>query len=633
MDAPTQPELPVGLVVVPGVLEIVTGESRQIGITVATTATITIMSDSTGIASVAESAERFELEVQEGVSNSTQINVSGGNVGITTVTITAEADGYVMATTQVRVEVIESLRIVATPPSVDLVADGASARIDVSVSRLIGGSVTVDIAATDGLRVPSSVTLTNLEAVAVEVSALAGASGTATLTFTATDYATATVTVEIMDAPTQPEPAVGLVVVPGVLEIVTGESRQIGITVATTATITIMSDSTGIASVAESAERFELEVQEGVSNSTQINVSGGNVGITTVTITAEADGYTSATASVRVEVVESLRIVATPPSVDLVADGASARIDVSVSRLIGGSVTVDIAATDGLRVPSSVTLTNLEAVAVEVSALAGASGTATLTFTADDYATARVTVEIEAAPTQPELPVGLVVVPGVLEIVTGESRQISITVETTATITIAGDGESARVAGPAEFTLLDGAENSTQIDVFGDQSGITTVTITAEADGYTSATASVRVEVVESLRIVARPPSVDLVADGASARINVSVSRLTGGSVTVNIAATDGLRVPSSVTLTNLEAVAVEVSALAGASGTATLTFTATDYATATVTVEIMDAPTQPELPVGLVVVPGVLEIVTGESRQIGRITVATTATITIMSR
>ena len=33
----------------------------------------------------------------------------------------------------------------------------------------------------------------------------------------------------------------------------------------------------------------------------------------------------------------------------------------------------------------------------------------------------------------------------------------------------------------------------------------------------------------------------DLVADGASAQIDVNVSRLTGGSVTVNIAATDGL--------------------------------------------------------------------------------------------
>ena len=129
-----------------------------------------------------------------------------------------------------------------------------------------------------------------------------------------------------MEAPTQPEQSVGLVVVEGVLEIVTGESGQIGIMVATTATITIMSDSTGIASVAESAERFELEVQEGAdNNSTQINVSGGNVGITTVTITAEADGYTSATASVRVEVVESLQIFATPPNVDLVAGVGSAR--------------------------------------------------------------------------------------------------------------------------------------------------------------------------------------------------------------------------------------------------------------------------------------------------------------------
>ena len=113
------------------------------------------------------------------------------------------------------------------------------------------------------------------------------------------------------------------------------------------------------------------------------------------------------------------------------------------------------------------------------------------------------------APTQPELPVGLVVVPGVLEIVTGESRQISVTVETTATITImsGSTGESARVAGPAErfdFASTARTNNSTQIDVIrGSDVGITTVTITAEADGYTSATASVRVEVVESLRIAA----------------------------------------------------------------------------------------------------------------------------------
>ena len=90
------------------------------------------------------------------------------------------------------------------------------------------------------------------------------------------------------------------------MEIVTGESRQISITVETTATITIMSDSTGIASVAESADNASSCKYDADNNSMQINVSGGNVGITTVTITAEADGYTSATASVRVEVIERL---------------------------------------------------------------------------------------------------------------------------------------------------------------------------------------------------------------------------------------------------------------------------------------------------------------------------------------
>ena len=50
-----------------------------------------------------------------------------------------------------RVEVIESLQIFATPGRVDLVAGVGSTDIRVSVSRVVGDAVTVDIAATDGL--------------------------------------------------------------------------------------------------------------------------------------------------------------------------------------------------------------------------------------------------------------------------------------------------------------------------------------------------------------------------------------------------------------------------------------------------------------------------------------------------
>ena len=625
MDAPP-PSLPaIGLVVVPPVLEIVTGESTNLTITAgATTATITIMSDSTGIASVAESAARFELA--GGAGNSTRINVFGGNVDTTTLTITATAAGYTSATTSVRVDVIESLRIAATPPSVDLVA-GASTQISVSVSRLVGESVTVDIVATTGLSVPTSVTLANLDKVAVAVTTTESYSGTATVTFTATDYTTATVTVEIMDAPPPSLPAIGLVVVPPVLEIVTGESTNLTITAgATTATITIMSDSTGIASVAESAARFELA--GGAGNSTRINVFGGNVDTTTLTITAEAAGYTSATTSVRVDVIESLRIAATPPSVDLVA-GASTQISVSVSRLVGESVTVDIVATTGLSVPTSVTLANLDKVAVAVTATESYSGTATVTFTATNYTTATVTVEIMDAP-PPSLPaIGLVVVPPALEIVTGESTNLTITAgATTATITIAGGDDRASVeAGAARFTLIGGADNSTQIDVFGVRSGTTTLTIEAVAAGYETTRATVEVNVIESLRIVAEPGDVVLVA-GASTQISVSVSRLVGESVTVDIVATTGLSVPTSVTLANLDKVAVAVTATESYSGTATVTFTATDYTTATVTVRIAPPPSLPAI--GLVVVPPALEIVIGTSTNLTITAGATTATITI---
>ena len=308
----------------------------------------------------------------------------------------------------------------------------------------------------------SSVLLTDLSEVAVAVTATESYDGTATVTFTATDYAPATVAVEIEAAPTQPDPAVELSVMPSALEIVTGESAELMLTATPTAMITIRSDSTEIASVAEA----EFELQEGVE--TTINVSGGNVDTTTLTITATAAGHTDTMVSVAVNVIESLEIFAMPASVDLVA-GASTQIDVSVSRLVGESVTVDIAATDGLSVASSVLLTDLNEVAVTVTATESYDGTATVTFTATDYALATVAVEIEAAPTQPDPAVELSVMPSALEIVTGERAELMLTATPTATITIRSDstGIASVAASAARFELAGGAGNSTRINVFG----------------------------------------------------------------------------------------------------------------------------------------------------------------------
>ena len=620
--APTTPPDPeIDLSVMPSPLEIVTGESTPLTITVSTTATITITGDPEGIAEA--STTSFSL----GNTESRTINVRGVGIGDTTLTITATAAGYMGTTVSVAVEVVESLQIFATPASVDLVA-GASTEIDVSVNRLSGESVTVDIAATTGLSVASSVLLTNLNAVAVTVTATENYTGTATVTFMAAaeGYESATVAVEIEAAPTTPsDPEINLGVMPTPLEIVTGESTPLTITVSTTATITITGDPEGIAEA--STTSFSL----GNTESRTINVLGVDIGDTTLTITARAAGYTDTTVSVAVEVVESLQIFATPASVDLVA-GSSTEINVRVSRLIGESVTVDIAATTGLSVASSVLLTNLNEVGVTVTATESYDGTATVTFTttAEGYESATVAVEIRAAPpTQPDPAIDLSVMPSALEIVTGESTPLTITVSTTATITITGNPEEIAEASTTSFSL--GNTESRTINVRGVGIGDTTLTITARAAGHMSTTVSVVVEVVESLRIVAMPASVDLVA-GASTEINVSVSRLLGESVTVEIVATTGLRVASSVLLTDLREVAVRVTATESYAGTATVTFTTTaeGYESATVAVEIRAAPTTPPDPeINLGVMPTPLEIVTGESTQL-TITVSTTATITI---
>ena len=340
-----------------------------------------------------------------------------------------------------------------------------------------------------------------------------GVSGTGRLTFTAAGYATARVTVEIREAPTQPLPSIGLEVVPRVLEIVTEGSTQLSITVLTTATITIAGGDDRA-----SVEATGFTLIGGALNSTQIDVFGVRSGTTTLTIEAIAAGYETTRTTVAVNVIESLRIEAEPDRVDLVAGVGSTQVRVSVSRIEGSEVSVAIAATDGLSVASSVLLTDSNAVTVTVTADTGVSGTGRLTFTAAGYATARVTVEIREAPTQPLPSIGLEVVPRVLEIVTEGSTQLSITVLTTAMITIAGGDDRASVEATG-FTLIGGALNSTQIDVFGVRSGTTTLTIEAIAAGYETTRTTVAVNVIESLRIEAEPDRVNLVAGVGSTQM------------------------------------------------------------------------------------------------------------------
>ena len=143
---------PVGLSVLP-LLEFEQGMTGllTVGVSESTQATITIVSNDIDIALVPDSAAIFTLMGGEG--NSTMIEVSGNDfVGVTTLTITARADGYEQETVIVTVEALSRLRIEA-PATFDLTERG-STQISVRLTRIAGiDTVMLEIEPGSGLTV------------------------------------------------------------------------------------------------------------------------------------------------------------------------------------------------------------------------------------------------------------------------------------------------------------------------------------------------------------------------------------------------------------------------------------------------------------------------------------------------
>ena len=192
-----------------------------------------------------------------------------------------------------------------------------------------------------------------------------------------------------------------------------------------------------------------------------------------------------------------LSITAMPASLSLVADGDSAQVKVSLNRLDAGSDEVEVSIKqEGSRldVASSLTLRSRDEMEVSVTPTSE-TGMSTLTFTADDYITATVTVEITPA----ALPqVGL-----------SASTELEITVGTTEALTIQVNAEEATratlttsiristiisvMAPPAPTSLTGG---NTIINVTGVNQGETDLVIRVEAGGYETTEITVRVRVM-----------------------------------------------------------------------------------------------------------------------------------------
>ena len=191
----------------------------------------------------------------------------------------------------------------------------------------------------------------------------------------------------------------------------------------------------------------------GERSSTEISIRGDNIGDTTLTITAKADGYAAETRLVNVMVLDRFRIEARPPTLDL-AEGSTYAISVNLSRIEAvRDVTVTVTIMNplegsGLTLSTSLlTFSNMEQqpVTVEVPSDDRYTGdrSATLTLTADGYAMATVMIDIiEDTPQS----ITLDGVPTELNLVRFTSTMIEVSVDIDADLTVKAEG-AVRLAG------------------------------------------------------------------------------------------------------------------------------------------------------------------------------------------
>ena len=597
---------PLELSVEPSPLEVVIGTSKILMIGVSATEGVTLTVTVRDANIIEELAAEYLLMSGE---TSTEITVRGNNIGDTTLTMTAEAEGYTSPTRTVSIEVLDLLRIEADTDRLSLVEGGDSTELRVSLNRIDAdsGTVTVTINLQLGSEltvVPSSLEFTDTETRTVMVRAKNDIDDEyigirdETLTLTADDYAMATVTVNITDNDPQP---IGLEVGLTELSLVRFASTEITVSVRIAADLMVKAEG----AVRLTGDSALVRTNLGEMGSTQIEISGVSEGKGTVTFTVSGDRKATDTVVVSVTVTRPTLVISASADELVIEARTTEALTVSVSAIGDHRSTLtatvmgntDVASVSPEMTPRVTTAT------FTVEGLDEGDTTIRLTASRPDYESTSidVTVNVYFPPVRLNVPSSLQFeerATGLLTVAVIDSTQATITIRS-------GNDKIASVSSQA-FTFMGGeTNNSTGIVVNGVGIGMTTLTIEASADGYATETATVMVDVLNRFRIEAIPVSLSLVEGGASTEISVSLSRIDAGrdTVTVTIKLQLGSEltvVPSSLEFTGMETRTVMVRAKNDVDGEyigirdETLTLTADDYTTAMVTVEITDDDPQP---------------------------------------
>ena len=227
-----------------------------------------------------------------------------------------------------------------------------------------------------------------------------------------------------------------------------------------------------------------------------------------------------------------LSIEATPGTFDL-TEGESTQISVSVSRIEGSEVTINVEAPEGLSVSASeLTFSSsspdpkvITVTAVEDDRYTG-DRSKTLTLTADDYPMATVTVNITEDDLQP---IGLIVEPTELDLVRFTNTMIEVSADVDAILNVETEGAVRLTEGRTSDNLALRAEEVTQIQIEAVSEGDGTVSFRVSRDGKKPKTAVVSVTVTRPALVISEVSAlaIDLAAR-ATEELAVSVNAVGG---------------------------------------------------------------------------------------------------------
>jgi uncharacterized protein YjdB len=573
-------------ILLPASVTVTSGNSVNLALTLGTAApaggvTVTLTSNNPSTATVWPAS----VFIPEGAATPrAQAAVTGYSNG--TATITASAPGYTTASVQAQVTgggASTSTTMSFSPASVTI--NGIlTQNLTLNLSAPAASALTVNLGTSDPTVATTPATVifaTGATSVSVPVTSVAAGSVIVTASASGLGSATASVTVT--------QAAAGGIVAPVSVTVPVGNSVSFPVTLGAAAptggvSITLASSNSSIATVFPNT----ISIPEGAT-STRAAITVTGVGAGSASITASAFGFPTASGQVQVTSAASVptaTISFSPASLTINGTGTqNLQLNLSLPAPAVLAVTISSSNASVATVPATVSFaTGATSVTVPVTAVAAGSATITASLTNLANATASVTVATVAPAA------GAITFPFSPTVGVNQSAEIAVSLPAAApsggvTVTLASSSTSIATVTSSVYIGAGSTFPATQPQVSGVTAG--SATITASAPGFTSG--SIQVQVTSGGGSSYFVPVGGLTINtGLPQNLTLDLSSAPASAIVVNLTSSDPTvaTVPATVTGTPGSA-AVNVPVTGVAAGTVTITASSPSYGTATASVTV----------------------------------------------